>query len=347
MKIKGRQISDKKTLFLFLGGLLSLFSSVQACTMKSQNGIDGSGQQMYARLNLTQLFPGEQNSSLAEDLRATIECDGRTNLVLTSLYEVPSWTRLYNQSEINTAKGNVHVIVTSAGRPTINQSYDIVRGNRNDIKREMGVQTGKIQYNFHVFAARGELQIFSEKRLESVPPADSNIIVRIIALGGVTGGGDLRISSGITPKLNYCTASYISHRVVGSPVNFGVFSAGSSSESYNRTKRFSIEVTIDSRCHKPVTPIVSFSNGVGGTMLGNSDTISFNNGLQFKIRQSNGREVRFNQTTKHSFPELRPGPPQSNRKGILSFDATLSKREGVPVTSGKFNATIRYHLEYR
>lgn len=356
MKIENKQKFNRKNFYAIFGvALLFLPMSVAyACRYEVRGNMQGSAQQMLAPINITQVLPGSNVTSQTIADRTSLLCGGRTQLVMGSAFNTPTWRRHYSAADLRTAVGKATIYITSPGSPPMQETYDLVNGNTSDLRREMVVKTNGL-YHFHVSVLAGDAVIVSANRLESVPPADSNVLVRIVSLGGPgsTGGSDLRISSGIWPIINYCLPSHTSTRVVGgSNIDFGTFNAGQESRAYNRTKSFTIEARLHSRCDEPVTPSVGFSFvnvETGGGLSANQRVIEFDNGLMLQLKQSNGsrpgREVNLQNRTKHEFSTIRPS--QNTQTGSLRFDAVISKRAGMPVTSGRFKAVIRYHMEYR
>lgn len=350
--VNGRKLSS-----FFLGCVLYIpFGLVYACSWNNdtgspgQGGMQGSTRQMFAVVNMTQIAPGENTQSPSMTTSSSLRCPGRSQALMKSAFALPTWRSYYSTEELRRAVGVVRVAV-STGTSAMIETYDLVRGRGTTREQTLGVQNNAI-YNIDIGVLAGQSQIVSETRLAAVPAADSNVIMRIVSLGG-SSGSDLRISSGILPIINYCHPANTSHYTTGVPVEFGNFKAGGESGIYNRTKNFSINVRINARCDEPVTPTVSFSLldvNSGGDLSDDQTTINFNNGLRLQFKQSSGatsgRVVRLEKGSKHEFETLRPGSLTS-RSGSLSFDAMLSKQNGMTVTSGRFMATIRYHLEYR
>lgn len=343
MNRKVRQMSLRKNVFVFIGGILLflLLTPVQASCTATGTGIATQGNNIWARLNIQQIFPGTGQSSGIDNV-VVVRCDGGSStLTMYSAMNAATWRHYYNAAELSTARGIVDVTVRAPGSQ-LTKRYDLIRGSAGGNDSSMIRSSGpSIDYTFTFTMAPGQAQIISETRHLTSPPAENNTIATISGGGG---GATIMISSGLTPVLDYCAARYFIHSGPGT-VDFGAFNEGMESSAYNRIKQFDIRVRSDSRCHKTITPIVSFSHISGGVVSASNNMIKLENGLQIQLRQSNltGRVVLFDRRTKHTFPSTTPGPPSVS----LPFEAVLSKQPGATVTSGKFSTHVRYHLEYR
>lgn len=334
-----------KNIFVFLGVtlLFLILSPAQAtCTLRDSSNISSQGGgRITARLNIEQVFPGSGQSASFHGW-AEVECQGVTTLTMYSEMKPARWQNYYNSTDFSTARGIADVTITAPGS-RLSKRYDLIRGTAGGNNSAMPAKANST-YTIDFKMASGQAQIISEVRHLSSPPAENNTIATILGAGE---NSTIIISSGLIPVLDYCTDRYFTHSAPESPINFGIFSSGRESAAYDRIKPFNIRVRSDSRCHRQVTPTVSFSHISGGIVGGNYDTIKLNNGLQFQLKQTSGsrpgRIVQFGRRTRHVLSSVTPGASPE----VLSFDAVLSKQPGVPVTSGSFSAIVRYHLEYK